>query len=206
MIESSKHEAWPDLPYQAWIGTRETLHLWTQVVGKIRLALTPWLNHSWHVVFYVDARGLTTSPIPYGDRAFEIAFDFTSHNLEIATSDGIRKQIPLQPRSVASFYEAVLSGLDEVGVAVAINGFPSEIPGAIPFNRDHKHAAYDPEFASPFLESARPGRSSFQAIPHRLHRQGKPGAFLLGKLRSRRDAVLGPPRASPSRRRPRPVR
>ena len=153
MVEGLKSGAWPDLPYNAWIGTRETLHLWTQVVGKIRLALTPWLNHSWHVVLYVTARGLTTSPIPYGDRAFEIEFDFNAHILEIATSDGLRKQIALEPRTVAAFYEAVLAGLNDVGVSVAIDDYPSEIPGAIPFSHDRTHGAYDPEFAHRFWKA-----------------------------------------------------
>jgi hypothetical protein len=150
VIESAKREAWPDLPYDAWNETRETLHLWTQIAGKIRLALTPWLNHSWHVPLYVDTCGLRTSPIPYGQRSFEIEFDFNAHILEIAASDGRRKQIPLEPRTVASFYEAVLSALRELGIAVAINDFPCEIPNAVPFSRDLAHAAYDPEFAQRF--------------------------------------------------------
>jgi Family of unknown function (DUF5996) len=150
VIENSKPEAWPDLPYGAWNETRETLHLWTQIVGKIRLALTPWLNHSWHVPLYIDTRGLRTSPIPYGERSFEIEFDFNAHILEIVTSDGHRKQIPLEPRTVASFYEAVLSALKGLGIAATINDFPCEIPSAIPFARDRTHAAYDPEFAQRF--------------------------------------------------------
>jgi hypothetical protein len=150
MIASTTREAWPDLPYNAWKDTRDTLHLWTQVVGKVRLALTPWLNHSWHVPFYVTARGLTTSPIPDGQRAFEIVFDFNEHMLDIATNDGRRKQIPLVPRTVAEFYDAVLSALGELGVHVAINDLPSEIPGAIRFSRDRTHAAYDGDYAQRF--------------------------------------------------------
>ena len=153
MTKRTKHDAWPDLPYAAWVETRETLQLWTQIVGKIRLALTPWLNHSWHVPLYVSARGLRTSPIPYGHRSFEMTFDFNMHVLEIETSDGRRKRITLEPRTVASFYEAVLSGLGEVGVTVAINDFPCEIPGAIPFTRDETHAAYDAEYAQRFWKA-----------------------------------------------------
>ena len=99
-MAGSNHESWPDLPYDAWRDTRDTLHLWTQVVGKIRLALTPWLNHSWHVPFYVTARGLTTSPIYYGHRSLEIAFDFNEHALDFTTSDGInRRKSASRPRS-----------------------------------------------------------------------------------------------------------
>src|ERR1700682_5236842 len=150
VIANSKHEAWPDLPYGAWKDTRDTLHLWTQIVGKIRLALTPWLNHSWHVPLYVTARGLTTSPIPYGESSFEIEFDFTEHVLDITTSDGYRTKIALQPQTVAEFYDAVLAALREGGIRVEITDFPCEIPGAIPFSRDRTHAAYDAEYAHRF--------------------------------------------------------
>jgi hypothetical protein len=107
MPGSAQNELWPELPYEAWKDTRETLHLWTQIAGKIRLALTPWLNHSWHVPLYVTARGLDTSPIPYAEGAFEIEFDFNSQLLRIMTGDGRERRIPLEPRSVAEFYELV---------------------------------------------------------------------------------------------------
>ena len=110
MPGSAHNELWPELPYEAWKDTRETLHLWTQIAGKIRLALTPWLNHSWHVPLYVMARGLNTSPIPYAEGAFEIEFDFNAHLLRIVTGDGRERRIPLQPRSVAEFYELVMWG------------------------------------------------------------------------------------------------
>ena len=122
MLPSSQHEAWPDLPYAAWKETCATLHLWTQIVGKIRLARTPWLNHSWHVPLYVTARGLTTSPIPYGQRSFEIAFDFHEHVLDITTSDGARDRTALEPRTVADFYGRVMLGLEGLGIPVPING------------------------------------------------------------------------------------
>jgi Family of unknown function (DUF5996) len=150
MISSSKHGAWPDLPYHAWKDTCETLHLWTQVVGKIRLALTPWLNHSWHVPLYVTARGLTTSPIYYGNLSFEIIFDFNEHLLDVTSSSGGRDQIALEPRAVAEFYEAVMSMLRKIGVVIEINDLPCEIAGAIPFKRDRIHAAYDREYAHRF--------------------------------------------------------
>ena len=129
MLPSSQHDAWPDLPYPAWKETCATLHLWTQIVGKIRLARTPWLNHSWHVPLYVTARGLTTSPIPDGQRSFEIAFDFHDHVLDITTSGGARSRTTLEPRTVADFYRVVMSGLGELGIPVSINELPCEIPG-----------------------------------------------------------------------------
>jgi len=150
MSASAKHEAWPELSYAAWKETRDTLHLWTQVVGKVRLALAPWLNHSWHVPLYVTARGLTTSPIYSGPRALEIAFDFGEHVLDIATADGFRKQIALVPQTVAEFYDAVMAALSEAGISVAIDDFPSEIAGAVPFSRDREHDAYDADYAERF--------------------------------------------------------
>jgi hypothetical protein len=150
VIANSKHEAWPELPYNAWKDTRDTLHLWTQIVGKIRLALTPWLNHSWHVPLYVSARGLTTSPIYFGSHAIEIEFNFIEHKLDITTSDGYREQITLKPRTVADFYSTVMTALREAGIRVEITDFPCEIPGAIPFSTDRTHAAYDAEYAERF--------------------------------------------------------
>jgi hypothetical protein len=150
MYPSSQPEAWPDLPYAAWKETCATLHLWTQIVGKVRLARTPWLNHSWHVPLYVTARGLTTSPIPDGQRSFEIVFDLNEHVLDIATSHGGSRQIALEPRTVADFYGAVMSRLADLGITVQISELPSEIPGAIPFSQDRIHAAYDAEYAQRF--------------------------------------------------------
>jgi hypothetical protein len=143
---------WPELAYGAWADTRATLHLWTQVVGKIRLEQTPWLNHSWHVPLYVTARGLTTSPIPYDARSFEIAFDFIEHALDVAVSDGAHRRIPLRPETVANFHERVMSALAELGLAIAINENPCEIAGAIPFSRDDKHNSYDREYVRRFWE------------------------------------------------------
>src|ERR1700720_573412 len=110
--------AWPELPTAAWRETRETLHLWTQIIGKIRLKRSPWLNHSWHVALYVTARGLTTSPIPDGTRSFQIEFDFIDHALRISTSDGARRQLALTGQSVASLYAAIMANLAELGIAV----------------------------------------------------------------------------------------
>ena len=135
--------AWPALSYAAWKDTCSAVHLWTQVVGKIRLARTPWLNHSWHVPLYVSARGLTTSPIADAKRSFEIEFDFLDHRLTIATSDGGRARVELVPRSVAEFYAAVVNALGEVGIEVPIDDLPCEIAGAIRFGRDRAPRPYD---------------------------------------------------------------
>src|SRR4051794_413042 len=116
----SGHSAWPELPYPAWADSCATLQLMTQIVGKIRLAQTPWLNHSWHVPLYVTVRGLTTSPIPHGERSFEIEFDFIAHRLVIAASDGAERHIALQPRPVAEFFALVTAALDAMGLAVEI--------------------------------------------------------------------------------------
>jgi hypothetical protein len=143
-------EAWPELPYAAWKDTYATLHLWTQIVGKIRLAQTPWLNHSWQVTLYVTARGLTTSVISHGTRAFEIVFDFVDHVLLIHSSDQATRKILLEPRSVADFYAEVMNTLRELGLGVSIGLMPSEIPEPIAFDEDRTHAAYDREYAARF--------------------------------------------------------
>jgi len=144
---------WPDLPYEAWRDTCSTLHLWTQIVGKVRLAMTPWLNHSWHVPLYVSARGLTTSPIAHGSRTFEISFDFRLHSLDIEVSDGSSLRIPLQPRSVAQFYRDLMRALEALDLPVAINVLPCEIPHATPVDVDDKHVAYDADAARRFFEA-----------------------------------------------------
>ena len=141
---------WPELPFAAWRDSCETLQLWTQIVGKIRLAKTPWLNHSWHVALYVTPRGLTTSPVPDGARTFQIDFDFIDHVLRIATSDGALEEIALRPVSVARFYAAMMAALAELGIAVAIDETPNELPQPIKFSQDEQHAAYDPEAVGRF--------------------------------------------------------
>src|SRR5882724_6780864 len=141
---------WPDLPYPAWRGTAATLQLWTQIVGKIRLSLTPWLNHSWQVALYVTARGLGTSPIPFGNEILEIELDFISHRLLARTSQGEERTLALEPQSVAEFYSRVVELLSAVGVSVSINELPCEVPDPIRFSEDHTHAAYDAAAAHRF--------------------------------------------------------
>jgi hypothetical protein len=146
------HNPWPKLDLDDWQDTCTTLHLWTQVVGKIRLVQTPWINHSWHVPLYLTARGLTTSTIPHGDRIFQIDFDFFDHQLKIATSEGQTKSIELRPRSVADFYQAVMAALADLDLPVEINTKPNEIPDPIPFQQDDTHAAYDADAAQRFWQ------------------------------------------------------
>src|SRR5581483_5258905 len=128
----------------------ETLHLWTQIVGKVRLALTPWINHSWHVTLYVTARGLSTGPIPLGGPTLEIEFDFIDHVLWLRTSDGHFRQLMLRPVSVAEFYADAMMALSELGVTIKINEMPNEIPNAVPFPRDRVHSSYDRDAARRF--------------------------------------------------------
>jgi len=144
---------WPDLPLAEWEDTCATLQLWTQVVGKIRLAHAPLINHWWQVPLYVTSRGLTTSPIPYGSRSFQIDFDFCGHRLLIQTSDGAMEEIPLVPRSVADFYAEVMGRLRGLRLETNIWTMPVEIPDAVPFDQDHEHASYDAVYAQRFWRS-----------------------------------------------------
>jgi hypothetical protein len=141
---------WPELSYPAWRDTAATLQLWTQIVGKIRLSLSPWLNHGWQVPLYVSARGLGTSPIPIGHEILEIEFDFLSHLLRVRTSSGEERELPLQPQSVADFYSRILTVLNDIGVEVAINGMPNEVADPIRFSEDRVHASYDRDAAHRF--------------------------------------------------------
>ncbi len=140
----------PDLPLAAWRDTYATLHMLSQIVGKVRLVQTPWINHSWHVTLYVTARGLATAPIPHGERSFTIEFDFVAHRLAIRASDGGARDLPLEPQTVAAFYARVMGALDALDLPVAIYPKPNEVAEAIPFGQDVVHRAYDPEYANRF--------------------------------------------------------
>jgi hypothetical protein len=148
-VESTPTD-WPDLPYSEWADTCATLHLWTQVVGKIRLAHAPMINHWWQAPLYVTSRGLTTSPIPFGGISFQIDFDFIDHTLKVQTSKGGVETIVLGPRPVADFYTEIMGRLHGLGVETRIWTMPVEIPDAIPFEQDTAHASYDPEYVSRF--------------------------------------------------------
>ena len=146
----SNPQSWPALSLEAWQDTKDTLHMWTQVVGKVRLALSPLVNHWWEVPLYVSARGLTTSPVPYDRGIFEAEFDFLQHRLVIRTSENTDKSIALAPRSVADFYREFLATLDSLGIHVKIWPMPVEVSNPIAFDRDTQHASYDPEYAQRF--------------------------------------------------------
>jgi hypothetical protein len=143
-------DVWPALRNDDWKDTYATLHMWSQVVGKVALAQAPPLNHSWGISLGVTARGLTTATLPHGDRTFTIAFDFIDHLLAIDTSDGDRRVLPLEPRTVAEFYRLVMATLREMGLPVKVWPVPVEIPDPIPFEDDTVHHTYQPELASRF--------------------------------------------------------
>src|SRR6266850_1555952 len=151
-MNSALQAPWPELPTAAWRETYATLHLWTQIIGKIRMVRSPWLNHSWHVALYVTARGLTTSPIPDGDRTFQIDLDFIDHALRVSTSDGAQRQFALPGQSVVSFYAAIMAALWETGIHIAIDEMPNELPEPVRFSEDTKHASYDPPAVRRFLQ------------------------------------------------------
>ena len=150
MANSASEEIWPALPFAEWKATAKTLHMWTQIVGKVRLALSPWVNHSWHVTLYLTSRGLTTSPIPHGTQTFEILFDFVDHQLQILTNEGEGGAIQLRSISVATFYREVINLLEVLELPVEINPTPNEVDPAIPFEQNETDSSYDPEFANRF--------------------------------------------------------
>ena len=174
--------SWPSLPFAEWKDTAIDLHMWTQIVGKIRLTRTPWINHSWHVTLYLTARGLTTSPIPHPAGIFEIRFDFIDHKLRILKSDGAVQVIELRPKSVAAFYREVMTALSELNIDTRINTTPNEVELAIPFDQDDKHRSYDPEYANRFwrvlLQSAR----VFQEFRSRFCGKCSPVHFFWGSF------------------------
>jgi uncharacterized protein DUF5996 len=144
----SNEQIWPSLPVEEWKDTYATLHMWTQIVGKIRLSLSPPVNHYWHCTLYVTSRGLTTSPIPYRNRIFEIDFDFIDHKLDVRTSEGKSAVLALSPKSVADFYSELMSKLRSLDIEVKIHAKPDEVADPIPFAEDRQHASYDPEYAN----------------------------------------------------------
>jgi len=150
MTTLSKLETWPTLPLEAWSETYATLHMWTQIVGKIKLAQSPWMNHSWQTTLYVTTRGLTTSPIPYGNLTFEIDFNFIDHRLTVQSSDGRTAHIALKAQSVAAFYTTLMEEMSKLNLHVNINRKPNEVPEPIRFDQDETHCAYDAEYANRF--------------------------------------------------------
>jgi len=139
---------WPELPHKDWADTLETLHMWSQIVGKIRMQLSPWVNHSWSVPLYVTPRGLTTSSIPYGNRMFQVDFDFIGHELLIVSSDGQTETVALRSKTVAEFYAEVFASLGKISIQVSIHPVPNELLDPIPFPEDDVHGSYEPDHAS----------------------------------------------------------
>ena len=175
-------EQWPPLPFPSWQDTCATLHMWTQIVGKVRLALAPWTNHSWHVTLYVTARGLTTSPIPHQSDVFEIRFDFISHELRILKHDGRIQVLPLQSQSVAEFYGRTMKALSGLDLEVSINTTPNEVVDAIPFERDEVHRSYDPEQANRFWRVLVQADRVFKAFRARFCGKCSPVHFFWGSF------------------------
>jgi Family of unknown function (DUF5996) len=173
-------DAWPQLPYEDWTDTRETLHLWMQIVGKIRLAMSPWVNHSWHVTLYLTARGLTTGPMAKDDRIFQIDFDFVDQRLTIQTADGAIGGFDLQPRTVASFYRQLLDELGKLGLQARIHDTPNEIPAPIPFRQDELHHAYDGSYAQRFWRALLQADRVFRIFRARFAGKCSPVHFFWG--------------------------
>ena len=173
---------WPSLPLEEWKDTCATLHMWTQVVGKVRLAQTPLVNHWWNVPLYVSARGLTTTAMPYGNTFFEMEFDFIDHNLVTKLSDGASATIALRPKSVAAFYAETMEMLRQLGLEVHIWNMPVEIADPIPFDQDEQHASYDPEYARRFWDVLRASEKVMQEFRSRFIGKCSPVHFFWGSF------------------------
>ena len=178
----SSPDRWPALPLDDWQDTLATLHMVTQIVGKIRLALTPIVNHWWSVPLYVTANGLTTSRIPYGGSSFELWFDFLRHQLVLETCDGVLKTLPLSPRPVANFYHDVMAMLHEAGIEVKIWRTPVEIPNPIPFDEDRVHASYDPAAVERFWRILLAVDTVFQQFRSEFQGKSSPVHFFWGSF------------------------
>lgn len=189
MTGPNKH--WPKLSLDEWQDTYETLHLWSQIVGKIRLAQMPWINHSWHIPLYITTNGLTTSPMPFGTRSFEINFDFADHRLHIVTSEGERRSFALRPMSVAAFYRKVMPALGELDIEVHIWPMPVEIPDPIQaFHENEEHAAYDAEAVGRYWQALLQIYRVFTEF-RPLPGEGQSGASVLGCVRCSCDPLFG---------------
>lgn len=175
-------ETWPSLPFDAWKDTCATLHMWTQIVGKVRLAQAPMVNHWWQVALYVTCRGLTTSPIPYGARTFQIDFDFVAHRLSIGTSEGDSESFSLAPRPVAEFYQEVMDRMQSLGLEVRFWTMPVEVADAIPFEQDRQHASYDPEYANRFWRTLLQAHRVFEEFRARFLGKVSPVHFFWGSF------------------------
>ena len=178
----SREQAWPALPLREWRETYYNLHMWTQIVGKVRLELTENTNHWWNVPLYVNARGLTTSPIPYGDLVFEVQFDFVAHRLLIDRCDGASKRIDLAPRTVAEFYAEFMSALGSLGIDVSIYAKPVEVEDPIPFAQDRRYRAYDSDAAQRFWRILVSCDAVFKQFRARFLGKNSPVQFFWGSF------------------------
>lgn len=179
---SPKSGPWPDLPLDEWQDTYATLHMWTQIVGKIRLVQSPWTNHSWHATLYVTSRGLTTSPIPFGSRSCQIDFDFIDHLLLISVSDGGFATMALRPRPVADFHGELMARLAELGLGVKIHTTPNELADGIAFEQDYTHASYDSQHAHRFWQALVQADRVLKAFRSRFIGKCSPVHFFWGSF------------------------
>jgi Family of unknown function (DUF5996) len=194
------HEAWPELPLAAWQDTYDTLHMWTQIVGKVRMTLTPLINHYWNATLYVSARGLTTSAIPYPGGVFEIEFDFIAHKLAIRTSGGDVRLLDLAPRTVADFYAELMSTLAGLKIDVTIHATPDEFPNPIPFAEDRTHKSYDAEAVDRFRRLLISVDKVLKEFRSRFIGKCSPVHFFWGSFDlavTRFSGRVAPPRADP---------
>lgn len=195
------HERWPELPYEAWKDTYATLHMWTQVVGKVALARAAALNHSWGIAFHLTPRGLRTGLLAYDDRSFTMLFDFLEHQLVIETSDGMRRALPLAPRSVADFYREVMATLDEMRLRTRIWPMPVEIPSPIRFEQDTGHHSYDRASVERWWQVLRSVHDAFTGCRCEFVGKCSPVHFFWGSFDlavTRFSGRLAPPREGPA--------
>jgi Family of unknown function (DUF5996) len=193
----SASDLWPPLPLHEWQDTYRTLHMWTQIVGKVRMALTPPLNHWWHVTLYVNPRGLTTGPVPYAAGIFEIQFDFQNHELSISNSEGASVSRPLRAESVADFYNGIFKILPTLGISAEIDLKPQEVPDAVPFDRDTAHCSYDAEYAQRFWRILVSSSKVFERFRAKFIGKCSPVHFFWGSFDlacTRFSGRLAPPR------------
>jgi hypothetical protein len=200
---SDSPQCWPEIRLSDWKETYATLHMWTQIVGKIRLELTPLVNHWWNVPLYVSEHGLNTSPIPYRDRYFDMEFDFVHNQLLIRTSDPGKASVELSPRSVADFYQDVMSTLRSLGIEVQIWKMPVEVADPIPFDRDNVHAAYDAEYVRKIWRTLLSVNGVFQLFRSRFVGKSSPVHFFWGSFDLAITRFSG--RRAPERNDPDPV-
>jgi hypothetical protein len=201
-LQPNDADAWPSLPYAEWQPTLDTLHMWTQIVGKVKLKLTPFLNDWWNVTFALTARGMTTSLIPAGHRSFQVDFDFIDHRMAINVSDGTARSLPLVARPVSEFYREFMSHLDALGVDVRINTHPVEVDDGIPFEEDREHASYDPLYVNRWWRILLGVSLVLEQYRDTFRGKSSPVQFWWGSFdlaTSRYSGRLAPPRHWPAR-------